>query len=267
MAKTLIAFFSRADENYFGGAMRYVKVGNTEIVVNGMKEMIAADTFKIEMKEPYSPVYMTCIEEAKRDLRANARPELTNYLDSIDDYDTVILAYPNYWGTMPMAVYTFLDRYDFTGKTILPLCTNEGSGMGSSEGNIKKLRRCKTNAQKIDPKSVKVPEDDKQAKGLMDTFQKCLVIFSGVCDAYIQFETALMNKANGEEKVSYSDIKNYRDKMRLGRENLNKNLDELNIWYAEFNDMERAKEEDAKDLGGVAFMTYEDLMSSDGEEK
>ena len=139
MAKTLIAFFSRADENYFGGAMRYVKVGNTEIVVNEIKEMIEADSFKIEMKNPYSPVYMTCIEEAKQDLRANARPELTNYLESIDNYDTVILAYPNYWGTMPMAVYTFLDRYDFTGKTILPLCTNEGSGMGSSEANIKKL--------------------------------------------------------------------------------------------------------------------------------
>ena len=139
MAKILIAFFSRADENYFGGAMRYVKVGNTEIVVNGMKEIISADTFKIDMKDPYSPVYMTCIEEAKKDLRANARPELTNYLDSIDDYDTVILAYPNYWGTMPMAVFTFLERYDFSGKTILPLCTNEGSGMGHSESDIKKL--------------------------------------------------------------------------------------------------------------------------------
>ena len=139
MAKTLITFFSRADENYFGGAMRYVKVGNTEIVVNGIMEMIEADSFKIEMKNPYSPVYMTCIDEAKKDLRANARPELTSYPDSIDDYDTIILAYPNYWGTMPMAVCTFLDRYDFTGKTILPLCTNEGSGMGSSEGDIKKL--------------------------------------------------------------------------------------------------------------------------------
>ena len=138
MTKTLIAFFSRADENYFGGAMRYVKVGNTEIVVNLMKEMIPADTFKIEMKNPYSPVYMTCIEEAKKDLRAKARPELTNCLDSIDEYDTVILAYPNYWGTMPMAVFTFLEKYDFTGRTILPLCTNEGSGMGGSERDIKK---------------------------------------------------------------------------------------------------------------------------------
>ena len=138
MAKTLIAFFSRADENYFGGAMRYVKVGNTEIVAGIIKDLVPADTFKIEMKNPYSPVYMTCIEEAKKDLRAKTRPELVSMPESIDEYDTVILAYPNYWGTMPMAVYTFLENFDFSGKTILPLCTNEGSGMGSSEREIKK---------------------------------------------------------------------------------------------------------------------------------
>ena len=141
MTKTLIAFFSRADENYFGGAMRYVKVGNTEIVVNSMKELIDADTFKIDMKDPYSPVYLTCIDEAKKDLRADARPELTNYIESINQYDTIILAYPNYWGTFPMAVATFLERYDFSGKTILPLCTNEGSGMGSSERDVRKYAK------------------------------------------------------------------------------------------------------------------------------
>ena len=138
MAKTLIAFFSRADENYFGGAMRYVKTGNTEIVCGIMKDLIDADSFKIEMKEPYSPVYMTCIEEAKNDLRSKARPELKSMPGSIDAYDTIVLAYPNYWGTMPMAVFTFLEAFDFTGKTILPLCTNEGSGMGSSERDIRK---------------------------------------------------------------------------------------------------------------------------------
>ena len=138
MAKTLIAYFSRADENYFGGAMRYVKVGNTEIVCNLMKDMIDADIFKIEMRAPYSPVYMTCIEEAKRDLRSNARPELQSLPESIDGYDTVVLAYPNYWGTMPMAVFTFLEAFDFTGKTVLPLCTNEGSGMGGSERDIRR---------------------------------------------------------------------------------------------------------------------------------
>jgi len=138
MSKTLIAFFSRADENYFGGSMRYVKVGNTEIVVGKIRELIDADVFKIEMKKPYSPEYMTCIEEARQDLKAGARPELVSMPESIDDYDTVILAYPNYWGTMPMAVFTFLEAYDFSGKTILPLCTNEGSGMGGSEKAIKK---------------------------------------------------------------------------------------------------------------------------------
>ena len=144
MAKTLIAFFSRADENYFGGAMRYVKVGNTEIVCDIIKEMLDADTFRIEMKKPYSPVYMTCIEEAKKDLREKARPELTRYPDELDRYETVILAYPNYWGTIPMAVATFLEKFDFTGKRILPLCTNEGSGMGSSE---RMIRRCAPGAE------------------------------------------------------------------------------------------------------------------------
>ena len=138
MAKTLIAFFSRADENYFGGAMRYVKVGNTEIVCDIMKGMISSDSFKIEMKNPYSPVYMTCIDEAKKDLHANARPELVTMPESLDEYDTVVLAYPNYWGTVPMAVVTFLENFVFAGKTILPLCTNEGSGMGSSEKDIRK---------------------------------------------------------------------------------------------------------------------------------
>lgn len=77
----------------------------------------------------------------------NARPELVSLLDSIDQYDTVILAYPNYWGTMPMAVFTFLEAFDFSGKTILPLCTNEASGMGSRESDIKKL--CPTSEVKI----------------------------------------------------------------------------------------------------------------------
>ncbi|MBR0236046.1 MAG: NAD(P)H-dependent oxidoreductase [Clostridia bacterium] len=139
--KTLIAYFSRADENYFGGAMRYIKVGNTEVVVGKMRELIDADVFKIEMKKPYSPVYMTCINEAKDDLRKNARPELVSLPESIDGYDNIILAYPNYWGTVPMAVATFLEAFDFSGKTLLPLCTNEGSGMGHSERDVMKMCR------------------------------------------------------------------------------------------------------------------------------
>jgi flavodoxin len=139
--KTLIAFFSRADENYFGGAYRYVAVGNTEIVANQIRELTGADSFKIEMKNPYAADYNTCIDQAQKDKQAGVRPELVAELGSIDAYDTVILMYPNYWGTCPMVVFTFLEEFDFTGKTILPLCTNEGSGMGSSERDIAKAAK------------------------------------------------------------------------------------------------------------------------------
>jgi flavodoxin len=138
---TLIAFFSRADENYFGGVYRYIDVGNTEVVANQVKELTGADSFMIEMMTPYSADYTTCIDQAKKDKNAGARPKLATELDSIDEYDTIILMYPNYWGTCPMAVFTFLEKFDFTGKTILPLCTHEGSGMGGSERDIAKAAK------------------------------------------------------------------------------------------------------------------------------
>lgn len=139
MSKTIVAFFSRADENYFGGSLRYIEIGNTEVVVGKIKEMIDTDVLKIEMKTPYAKDYMTCINEAKADLQGNRRPELVTLPDIMEDYETIILAYPNYWGTIPMAVMTFLEAYDFSGKKILPLCTHEGSGMGHSEADIRKL--------------------------------------------------------------------------------------------------------------------------------
>lgn len=148
MAKTLMAFFSRADENYFGGSMRYIEVGNTEVVARKIKDMIEADLFKIEMKTPYAKDYNTCIAEAKEHQKQDARPELKSLPTSIDAYDTVILGYPNYWGTMPMAAFTFLEAFDFSGKTILPLCTNEGrsssppsSGQASMKMTTQLMRR------------------------------------------------------------------------------------------------------------------------------
>ena len=95
-----------------------------------------ADVYQIDTTYEYSKSYMTCIEEAKKELHDQARPELKNPLPSIAGYDTIILGYPNWWGTMPMV---FLESYDFSGKRIIPFCTNEGSGMGSSERFIKKL--------------------------------------------------------------------------------------------------------------------------------
>ncbi len=140
MAK-LVAFYSRADENYFGGAYRYIEVGNTEKVARMIAEEIGADLFKIEQTAPYAADYQTCIAQAKADLQANARPELVAMPDSLDAYDEVYLGYPIYWGTMPMAVYTFLEALDCNGKTIHPFCTHEGSGAGKTAREIGRAAR------------------------------------------------------------------------------------------------------------------------------
>ena len=140
MAK-LIAFYSRADENYFGGTYRTIPVGNTEKAARMLAELTGSELFKIEQKVPYSASYQQCIAEAKRDLQAGARPELTTLPDNLDAYDEIYLGYPNYWGTMPMAVYTFLEHYDFTGKVIHPFCTHEGSGLSGTVRDIQKAAK------------------------------------------------------------------------------------------------------------------------------
>lgn len=140
MAK-LVAFYSRADENYFGGAYRYIQVGNTEKVAKMIAQATGADLFKIEQATPYAADYQTCIDQAKRDQKAKARPELKSLPDSIDQYSEIYLGYPNYWGDLPMAVYTFLERFDWSGKTIHPFCTHEGSGLSGTEKKIERTCR------------------------------------------------------------------------------------------------------------------------------
>ena len=134
----LIAFYSRAGENYFGGAYRRISVGNTEKAAKMLADLTGGELYKIEQTQPYSEDYQTCITEAKNDLQKKARPQVRNLLDHLNDYDEIYLGYPNYWGTMPMAVYTFLENYDFTGKTIHPFCTHEGSGLSHTVQDIQK---------------------------------------------------------------------------------------------------------------------------------
>jgi len=135
----LIAYFSRKDQNYVNGVIKDLKVGNTETAAGIIQKLTGADTFKIEPLQAYSKDYNECTAQAKEDQRRDARPGLKNYPESMDAYDTIYLGFPNYWSTMPMAVFTFLEHFDFTGKTIRPFCTHEGSGMGSSGEDIKKL--------------------------------------------------------------------------------------------------------------------------------
>ena len=135
----LIAYFSRSGNNYIGENIVNLSVGNTEIAAKKLQNLTGGRLFKIDSIDRYSEDYHTCTKEAQKELRTNARPELSEYPSSIDGYDTMVLCFPNWWGTMPMPVWTFLERYNFSGKTILPLCTNEGSGMGRSETDIKNL--------------------------------------------------------------------------------------------------------------------------------
>lgn len=129
---TLIAYFSRAGENYCGGDVISIEKGNTEIVANKISMLTGGEVFKIEQTVPYSSQYDICIEESKEDKAKNVRPEIVNCLKSIDNYEVIYLGYPNYWGSLPMCVFTFLEKFDFTGKTIRPFCTHEGSGFGNS---------------------------------------------------------------------------------------------------------------------------------------
>ncbi len=139
MAKTLIAYFSHTGENYFGGAIKNITKGNTEVVAEFAQKATGGTLFKIETVKNYPVNYKECCDVAQAEGRAGERPQLKGALLNIAEYDTIVLGYPCWWGTMPQALFTFLESADFSKKKILPFCTHEGSGMGRSEGDIKKL--------------------------------------------------------------------------------------------------------------------------------
>ena len=134
--KVLIAFFSRAGENINVG---FIEKGNTHVIAEIIAELTGAEMFKIETVTPYPESYSETTDIAKREQDENARPELSTHVENMDEHDIILLGYPNWWGTMPMAVFTFLEEYDFAGKTVIPFCTHEGSGLGRSERDLASL--------------------------------------------------------------------------------------------------------------------------------
>ncbi len=135
----LIVYYSRKGENYWNGSIKNLSKGNTERVAEFIQKAVGGDIFEVETVKPYAKSYYECIEEAQKELRANARPEIKGYVGDISKYDTIFVGFPNWWGYMPMCMCTFLERYDLSGKKIAPFCTNEGSGMGSSERQLKEI--------------------------------------------------------------------------------------------------------------------------------
>lgn len=132
-SKTLVAYFSRTGENYGVGV---IEKGNTEIIAEMIAEKIGADTFRIRTVNAYPESYDECTAVAKKERDRGARPELLSAVVNFDDYDVIYLGYPIWYGDMPMAVYTFLESYDFTGKTVIPFCTHAGSGLSGTAESI-----------------------------------------------------------------------------------------------------------------------------------
>lgn len=131
--KSLIIYFSRADENY---AVGYIDKGNTEVVAEYVQELTGADMFKAEPAVPYAKDYKTCIEEAKQRIgNAPIKEKLTD----ISAYDTVYIMSPIYWGTYAPEVETALEGLNFTGKTVRIICTHEGSGLSGMPSDVKKM--------------------------------------------------------------------------------------------------------------------------------
>lgn len=138
MDKKLIVYYSRRGENYVGGVVKNLQQGNTECVARKIAELTDADCFHIETVKTYPTNYTEMTEVAMQELQSKERPSLTGKIQNMAEYDTIILGYPNWWGTMPMCVFSFLEAYDLTGKKILPFCTHEGSGLGHSVDDIRR---------------------------------------------------------------------------------------------------------------------------------
>ena len=136
--KTNVEQNQNSQENKNGNVLvvYFSHTGNTENVANFIHEAVGGDIIKLETEEQYTDNYNDLLDIAQEEQNDNARPALSTQIDNIDNYDTIFLGYPIWWGDMPMALYTFLDEYDLSGKTIAPFTTSGGSGLSGTPSNI-----------------------------------------------------------------------------------------------------------------------------------
>lgn len=130
--KILVAFFSRTGENY---AVGHIEQGNTHIVAEMIASATGGTLFRIEPATPYPDDYRACTEVAQREKRSKSRPALVGDI-AAEEFDVIFLGYPNWWGDLPMCVYTFLEQHDWQGKVVIPFCTHEGSGLSDMENRL-----------------------------------------------------------------------------------------------------------------------------------
>ena len=138
MKREIVIYCSRNKENYCSGIIKNLEIGNTKKVANLIKDYLHIDSFEINMVEPYSDDYSKCINEAREDKCNKHYPKYINDIN-LENYDVIYLGYPNYWGTCPMVMFSFLKNHDLTNKEIRPFVTHEGGFFGRSLDDIKEI--------------------------------------------------------------------------------------------------------------------------------
>lgn len=134
-SKILVVYFSRTGENYNVGN---IEVGNTAMVASYIKDYLKADSFEIIPVNKYPDKYQECLDQATKEKNENARPEIQNKITNFDQYDTIFVGYPIWWGNLPMIMHTFFESYDFNGKKVIPFNTHEGSGDAGTYSTVQK---------------------------------------------------------------------------------------------------------------------------------
>lgn len=134
-SKVLLVYFSRAGENYYYGERTHLDVGNTEVLAGMISQRIGCDVYQIEPVNPYPDDYEETVAQNVREQESDARPAIANPLDSIDPYDIVLLGSPIWNVRSPMIMSTFVEGFDWTGKTIFPFTTHAGSRLGTTVSN------------------------------------------------------------------------------------------------------------------------------------
>ncbi len=193
--RILVAYLSRAGENYNVGVTRegsasaayagYVKKGNTAMMAAAIAELTGGDLFEIITVTPYPEDYASMLRVAQEEIDTDARPALASHVENMADYDVIFIGYPIWHGRMPQAIYSFIEEYDLTGKTVIPFNTHEGSGQSGTQRAIENALPCSTVLQGLAIQGKVAQEDPERTRALIKPW----------------LEGMNMKKANAEAEV------------------------------------------------------------------
>ena len=208
--RILVAYLSRAGENYNVGTVKegsasaayagYIEKGNTAILAEVIAEATGGDLFAISTVTPYPDDYATMLQVAQEEINTDARPQLAGTVENMDDYDIIFIGYPIWHGRMPQAIYTFLESYDLTGKTMVPFNTHEGSGQSGTQQVIANVLPGSTVLQGLAVRGKTAQEDPEQTQALVNEWLEGLGMLkanneeAAVMAAYEVIQQAMIDK-------------------------------------------------------------------------